>query len=416
MGKKVAAHVCAVGKAILFIGLSIQIILGVVWMCCNFAHVPMEPEAEAVVYSLLLKGVGGRAPIMYLLQLLLAFVVNFYFLQSILPVKRWFAVWRALAMLTFPFAMQCHLSLQPQSLVGSLFLACLLFGIKAIRGGQTGCSEHDDCVCKKANAHVSSLCIALVGLVLLVGMSGVTDRRRLENLSERGVEGLLVSRISWSTIDKDEGYWPEELREVVGQICRDVGFFPHNIELLYETIEGAFDKEKAREYYAMIARTSWGVRYPVVIRQIAWDVLGYTFSPIVVPMQLAGDGYDSYTARNYENMRNNNPILTKCYVDYSCWWFVIMLSVSAVMSFISAAQAVCDSKVRKEENNNAVRKSIWLVLLCVAVSGVWVLVFVMRGGGMMDYRWTIGVNLLWFVVALLCMGSREKQFTLENER
>ena len=55
---------------------------------------------------------------------------------------------------------------------------------------------------------------------------------------------------------------------------------------------------------------------------------------------------------------------------------------------------------------------IFTGLFCLFVSGILVLVLTLRGAGLMDYKWTYGVNLLWLIAALLRMGRMR---TLEGE-
>lgn len=394
MDRKWTADLKAVLKSILFIGFSVQIVLGVCWMCCNFAHVQNFPAADSALYRGLYRLVGECAPVMYLLQLAVAFGVNYFFLQSLKPVKGWFAVWRALALLTFPFAMQCHLVLQPHSLVGSLFLGMLLFVIRGIRG--------------QKGWYFSPVCLAL-----LVVLSGVTDRDSREELATRGVESMLASRMAWSTMGKDFERWPVEIQALTKNVYMEVYFYPDNMELLFEAVEASVDMQTAREYYNVIARTAWEMRKSLIIPEMVWDFLGYTVSPVIVPLQLRGVGYDSYTPRNYENMRNACPVLTKHYVDYSCWWFGVMLVLSVVCGMLWAVNRRTrrkDTAFREETGRRSVFRSVGLpVIVCVVLSGIWVLVFTMRGGGVMDYKWSFAVNQLWLLPAmqsLVCGSER----------
>ena len=59
-----------------------------------------------------------------------------------------------------------------------------------------------------------------------------------------------------------------------------------------------------------------------MIRQLTWDALGYTVSPLIVPIQLRGEAYDSYSGANYGVMMEHTPRLTVLYATYGCWWFV----------------------------------------------------------------------------------------------
>ena len=63
MERKRTATLIAVLKRILFIGFSVQIILGLIWMGGNFAHVQDFPEPEANLYNALLGVFGECVPL-----------------------------------------------------------------------------------------------------------------------------------------------------------------------------------------------------------------------------------------------------------------------------------------------------------------------------------------------------------------
>lgn len=389
-----ATQIGAVVKGILFIGFSIQIILGIVWMCCNFMRIQDFAAPDTTLYGGLFRLLGEVAPLMYVLQLAAAFAAGYFFLQSLLPVNVPFAVWRTLALVTFPFAMQCHLALQPHSFVGTLFLMVFAFVIRGMRRKR-------------------DWCFGIICLVLLVGMTGVADRDNREALQEKGFAGALACRLSWSTLLNDVAYWPEELREIASEkydVYFDAMISPENMEMWLDAIRESVGKEKAREYYELMLKTSLDNRLPIIVRQIGWDVLGYTFSPILVQMQMDGEGYDSYTGRNYENMRREFPVLTGFYVDYSCWWFALVLALCVVGSVVSLAERHLGKKVAVAAK---ARKRFCLgkgrIMACIVLATVWVAVLTLRGAGMLDYKWAIAVNQLWLVWALCLMNEKQER-------
>lgn len=382
------AKICAVIKGIFFIGFSIQIILGIVWMCCNFAHVQDFPASEAVLYS----GVFGllwQCPqIMYVLQLMAGFFAGYFFMQKTFPTGTLRAVWRGFALLTFPFAMQCHLALSPHSFVGSLFLVMLGFVVAAVQKGK---------VAGKRN-----LCMALLCALLLVLVSGIADKENRDVFARRGIEGNLASRFSWYTLLNDVDFWSGDLKEVTADAWWSARYCPENMELLLEAIEERTSPESAREYMGQIAKVGWQYRKPTIIRLVGWDVLGYTVTPLVVPMQLSGEAYDSYTGRNYEAMRGETPLLTKYYVNYGCWWFGIEL----ILTVIGGGICLRMNTRRKAEGKQQSKKvTIASVVVCVLISGFFVGLLTMRGAGLMDYKWSYGINELWLVWTLLLMGK-----------
>ena len=138
--QKAAGYVCVILKGILFIGISIQTILGIVWMCCNFANIPSFgdslfyfqvsetlkcDEYTGILYPLILRLTGAHQSIVYLLQLAAACGAADRFLRSFGRMKKGWRIWGCLGLLTMPVVMQCHMALLPCSFVSSLMLLAL---------------------------------------------------------------------------------------------------------------------------------------------------------------------------------------------------------------------------------------------------------------------------------------------------
>ncbi|MBP5701928.1 MAG: hypothetical protein J6W85_05775, partial [Lachnospiraceae bacterium] len=68
------------------------------------------PALLLIVRTLTLNGPIQFYEVMYVLQLVLAFAAWHTFAVKLLPFeKKWLRIWFALAVVTNPFAMQCHL-------------------------------------------------------------------------------------------------------------------------------------------------------------------------------------------------------------------------------------------------------------------------------------------------------------------
>ncbi len=383
--KNAALSVCMVLKGMLFIGFSIQIVLGVCWIWGNFGQVQDFGVPESALYRGILWLLGGNPMILYSLQLLTAFFAGFLFLQKLWPAGMVFALWRGLVLLTFPFALQCHLALQPYSLMGSAFLLLLLALLQIGR-----------------RRIVGQVLAALGCAAIFVGLSGAvdSDRRQCAGYS---IEGALASRFAWPTLWNDFDRYEAALQIVPKSVVWEASLSPDNMKLFQENLESQVGVEAARNYYQQMAKIGWQYHRSMIIRQIGWDVLGYVVTPVIFPLQMAGEAYDSYSGRNYEIMRENTPILTRDYVDYGCWWFLWMLLISFCL-------ALCKGISQSGPKDPAKGKKLWreLVLpigICCVLSGLLVLLLTMRGAGKMDYRETIAVNQLWLVGSLLLLGK-----------
>lgn len=171
--RKAARHLSAVLGRVLFIGLSVQGVLGLLWMFCNFTSFQeygesffLEKVSESLVcddytgilYPLLIRaarGIASAVPVpyyclLYLLQLSVGYVAALFFFKNLLSCEKktsenaspagqrgslWIH-WSAWILVTFPVAMQCHLAVLPCSLTGSLLL--LQFGIFLRDSGERG--------------------------------------------------------------------------------------------------------------------------------------------------------------------------------------------------------------------------------------------------------------------------------------
>ncbi len=388
-GKKAVIHIGAVIKRILFIGFTIQIILGIVWMCCNFMQVQdfggmyfadgnsyLEDEGLSggmassvghfsILYYNIFSLLGKLPPVMYLLQIAVAFYCGYHFLCKSL--QRRYAVWGSLALVTFPFAMQCHLAILPYSFMGS-FLLLLFSNLRRLWNKES---------------FLRSFGQVVVCAILIVAMSGWIGGKKDEEEVGRSFEAVMASRMAWPTLWVDFDRWPEELREITEGVALQAAFYPENMKLLEEAIESQVDAETAKEYYRQIAEVGWTYHAPMIIRQIGWDVLGYGMTPVIFRLQLKGQSYDSYTGRNYEAMRGNAPILTRYYIEYGCWWFCCSLILTVVLTMVRLL---------------VVGGIPWKApLLIVFISGVLIALLTMQGAGIMDYKYTIAVNELWLI-------------------
>lgn len=388
--KKTVPYLNRVLKGMLFTGFSVQIVLGICWIGCNFGQVQGFGEPDSWLYGGLLYLCGEHPAVVYSLQLAAAFFAGFLFLQKLRPAALGFAIWRGLALLTFPFALQCHLSLQPYSLMSSFFLLFLLALLKTGR--------------KRAAA---LLMAAFSCAAVYAGLSGAFDADRREG-GGYSLETALASRFAWPTLWTDFDRYEEDLTEILQpSVVWEASVCPDNMRLLQESLESQVGTEAAKEYCLRIAKAGWDWHRSGVVRQIGWDVLGYAATPLVFPLQIAGRGYDSYSGRNYEVMRERTPVLTRDYVDYGCWWFKWMLAISALLCVVRAHGE------RRTEACGGQRKS-WkktamALGICLAVSGILIAALTMRGAGRMDYRETIAVNALWYVLPLLSMGGRRPE-------
>lgn len=429
---RVLRHVSNVIKGMIFIGFTVQIALGLVWMCCNFGQVQDfgwrnlgRTEPGGAIYALY--GFLGRIPpLLYLAQLGFALFAGQRFLCKAGKFRvnsrgrAVFLLWGSLALLTFPFAMQCYLAVLPYSAMSSLFLLMLSFLLEAVSGKRAEAhpSEEADETSGEADAlgktpgggsgkdvrsgegasgrlrwgiRLRSLAFAGVCGVLAAVLALEAGADEREAIWGRGTDAALASRLAWPSVWNDREYWPEELLSLTEeQELWRAAYCPGNMEIVLEGIRQR--AQGAPEgFYRQMAETAWQLRRPMIVRQIAWDILGYGAFPLVFGMHMEGRAYDSYTGRNYETMRAHAPVLTKYYVKYGCWWFGCGLMLAFILFMLEIAAG-----------GAGLRGAAFPLAVCALTGAAVALLYTMRGAGLMDYRCTVGVNQLWLAGTLCC--------------
>ncbi len=459
MGKAYKA-IGAVAGRVLFIGFSIQIILGVCWMVCNFTGFQQFAESslyeeisrtlicdeyEGILYPVLIMLTGGieklfRIPyrcILYLLQIGFAFFASYRLLQSVGVKKKRWTIWGSLAMLTFPMAMQCHLAVLPDSLVTTALLAELSFAIAALTEaeqlrprafvkvlvfwllsallrpeylyiggvpvlllflyGLAKAWKRD----KKRILYNGILMVAFAGLIL-----SVTDLTEVEGYYGRvhkSINFTLAKRAVWQFASMDYAGWPEEVKACVTQAqAWEMEHYADNVErILGEVLEDAVGKERAEELFGELAANAWQWHRDGILHYTMWDIVGYTFSPVVVQLQFGGEAYDAYSGRNYDIMRAHTPVLTSYYMNYGCWWFVVGFVVAALILCLGVVKYLIGMflcKRKPSANGGKVLGGI----SCLCSGGLIVLWYTLQGTGTMDYKKNIAVTLLWILGMLIC--------------
>lgn len=416
-----------------------QIILGMIWGIANFAkmqefgetYIYIETsktlvcdEYIGILYSLLVfvaKGLESLFVIpwfcfLYVMQLAVAgwaayrLVVT---LQDVLEknVHLVTRVWVVLSILTIPQVLQCHLAVLPNSLSCSLYMAMVTYGVRTIRD--------DSDKTKKNLVVLGALWVAvsllmpeyrvlggvlfvvviirkikntrkvqmLLLLVLFFGMTvGFSVLAQIHGAQGHAKDSLAlkaVSRFVWPDFQEYHGMWPDEIKNAIsweeaGVISRTAD----GIQTVFAPMmEQALGEKEAEKVYWKLVGTAAHIRTRDIVESIVWDGACHIFSPYLLTKQLEGVGYQSYSGRNYEIMKAHTPGITKHYIAYEGWWFVTGIVVAALISIITI---------------NDKRKSLLAGKGLLIVSAlVMVIYYTMQGAGIMDYKQTIYVTVLW---------------------
>lgn len=449
--QKVTEPVFAVLKGVLFIGISIQMILGMVWVCCNFSHVPQFEESlfymqvsrtlecderTGILYPLFLWTVGRNHYVVYGVQLVVAYIAAWRFLHIFRHEERWKMIWGSFAFLTMPLVMQCHMAMLPCSFAASLSLPELSLLAEAIKNPEKRTLRRfaKVCLCWLALAlllpeylYLGAVPVVLFGLYfcrrwrgqrkimyygllltvaflgMILGINSLTQRESLYGRVRKTPLMTLTQRIAWPSILQEYDSWIGQMADHVDQgmilgIARyademDRVFFP---AIEQAVADQAITRQQAEEYYLTMIETAWVRHKSVIVREMMWDVLAYGASPAFLQRFLSGKGYDTYSSRNYDFFLEHTPRLSKGYVDYGCWWF----NVAAVLTMLLQALRSMGSSFGEK------RSAAGIALCCLIMAGGMMLWYTMRGAGMQDYKNTALISQLWAAwTVLLLMGE-----------
>lgn len=439
-------------QGIIFIGFSIQITFGLVWMGCNIAAVQDFAEVSTGLYVWVVRLSGGAYPAVYVLQLLAAGYAGQRLVLRLCPYgrdkrqNRLSALWGSLALMTLPTAMQCHMALLPYSLVCSAGLLQMSFCCELLEPSgkfrHGGAFRHMDFyensealghrevfgpapfaglwACYFVQALLLPEYIFLgavpVAVMLLMKRRGLAQARTglklftllaaavavIFALCPRGaetgtgndisgIEWTLFKRLCWPTLWVDHDGMPGRIKEATAAVVWESAYYPGNMDREFKpAIEAAMGAGEAKPLLLEAAADSWRMHYPMIIRQVGWDVLGYCASPVILQLQLSGDAYESHSGRNYAAMRKSAPVLTKRYVDYGSWWFAAAAILTAIL--LAVRLAAGERLYGRREGRLAV-----LAFFFAAGCVFW---YTVQGAGIMDYKYTVFINELWFLWSL----------------
>ena len=450
--RKAAGHVSAVLKGVLFRGISIQIILGIVWMCCNFPRVPRFGESlfymqvsrtlhcdeyTGILYPIFLWAVRRNHYVVYVIQLAAACASSGYFLRIFLSGKKRVMAWGCLALMTIPVVMQCHMAVLPCSFAASLALLqlSLLTGAVKEKGERTLKKLAEISLCWLALAlllpeyfWLGAVPVVLFGICcrrqwsgnkrikwygllmaaafagMILGVNSLTQTRGLYGRLQKTPLMALTQRISWTSVLADYGDWPGQIIDNVDWDIMisaaqyadgmDRFFFPAVEQLVADQI---ITRQQVREAYFTMMADALRWHGPAVIKELLWDVVGYGVSPVSLQSFLEGRGYDTYSSTNYDIFLERTPGLSELYMNYGSWCFAMTAVLTAVLQVLRLWSQGAD------EN----KKSAKLSLSCLIMAGAMILWYTMRGAGMLDYKNTALVTQLWMVWTVLLLGCGE---------
>ena len=355
----------------------IQILLGIIRLAGNVTETPIA-----------------------LLSVSVAWIAYTYFLRSIMAlaerekVKRIAGFWAAY-IVTFPMILHCHMNNFFLSF-GTSLLMILLTGLYYLG--------------KKSGEQKLRLPLLLLVGVLALSSIGVGNyvnlRRGGEEYIQGGISSALLSRFAWPYFMHNSYFWEEEVRALFTD-DELVQFSTYPESVTYEfgpRLEKAVGKERAREIYRKMAWDSFRIGKTDAIKALGRDLLANAGGPWIVQCQLNGAGV-SYTGKNYADMCEIMPGLTRYYVCFSLYSFDFMALFTIVISIM---------KIVQKKLVLQWRKVVWTLL----IAGIIVFRYTMTGNGMQDYLKVQFIFVLWCSLPAwgygLLSDVNEKNMNCEN--
>lgn len=396
---KVCAAVCG---SVLFVGFGVQTVLGILWMCSALAGAQSFGEGVVCVGQIVL----------------LAAAVLFFAGKVRGKIRE--KIFLVCAVLTFPMVMQCLVIPDVRTLTTALFLVqtgCVLRNVGDLEERKffyAGLGVWVAAALIRGEYLYLGAVPAVAGAAYQLFAAGsrckansgdeaaraAKRRMRLRILSLAAAAGIavgigsfyqerthitthLVSRVAWTSLY--HSYWelPKRDRwmidpdELIYSSFEAAGIEKNLLPFLVE----AKGEQETRRLFVVLSKVAWTYGKGRILKEIGWDLAGYALAPVILPLQLRGRGYDSYSGINYFQMIRTTQHLGKLYIHYGFWWFQIA-AVCAPGAWIAAGAGL-----------RSLKKQVIPLLAGIAMC-VW---YTMRGAGQMDYKNTTFLLCVWLL-------------------
>ena len=446
----------------IFLLLSAQIVFGCVWGILNFTSFQEFPESvemitlssglalrndTSVIYpallllvrTLTLNGPVAFYEVMYVRQLARAFVSWHTFAVKLLPFdNRFLRIWFALAVVTNPFAMQCHLAVLEFSFVSSFLCLLVTFTVRFSlewkkMGGRfgEGTALRHICVAslfwllvsltrkefffigffcvavlianifisdKKSGKHpkllpVFAFLIFLGAIPFIDSVFRISDQVTAADAVKRG----LYYRLAWTEDLSCEYTWPAHVRSAVGEevlsdVMRDPGIVRTGFT---EAAVKTFGRKGTSDNFLDWALYSFRDNKKGIILQTAIDMVGYVFPYAETECALSGRLLPGYVTGNYDVMRRNSPLFTKYYLRLSGVVYILMTVMSLVFFAFKKGMLRCV-------------RNFLPALIIIALSS---LVYTFYGANVWDHKKALFATCIWvgLFAALAMKGVSGKE-------
>ncbi|MDE6675367.1 MAG: hypothetical protein K2K19_11265 [Acetatifactor sp.] len=455
-------HIQGILRAVLICGMSVQILLGLVWLLGNMGGLQSFQESMAllegkefdagyysgILYRGLAAALYSHLWILYGIQLAAACGAAYELMACFVAgEKRLLRLFCALALTTVPQALQCHLAVLPWSLGSSLLVGETMLWRKVWQGTLDRQEEKLPEQAKRLliTGMLSGWLLLLLILpvyawfvlpLLFAALWRTVKKERMVRLAcglamlmlclcnvtvscgwnpadwNRRLAASALSRTGWPYFQDSYEIFPYQLHEDIGLVTsREVSAYADGVErVLIPKLEEQYGAEETTAALWELAGVCLRDNLRTDVKNIIWDMAAYHAAPPILAMQLKGRAYDACSGINYEQMKTRTPLLTGYYVTYGgrWWWMMLALAVAARLCDL----LLCGGSRRgncpwRGKNGIWSRWRMFLQYwLPVLVGMEWMILRqVFSGSGIMDYKKVLWVTMLWYVMALCGPGD-----------
>ncbi len=462
-------HIRGVLRAVLVCGMTVQIMLGLAWLVKNMGGLQTFQESRwlltgggvagrlysGALYRGLVSLLSSHLRILYGIQLAAA-IASAYGLAACFMGKdqKALRILGALALTFIPQALQCHLAVLPWSLGTSLLLAQIALWVDLTHNRTKEYGRERKTVIAMLGSWMLLVCIVpvyawfslplLAAVLWRAGKSGGIKGRVFLGLTglaiavccmavncgfspsawNRELAANALSRTGWPHFQNDYDSIPEPLHSEIGlDTARKVSAYADGVEIsLIPKLEEYYGPEEITSILWELAGLCLKRNLRADVKNVIWDMAAYHATPPIFAMQLKGRAYDSHSGINYQQMKNRAPLLSRRYVTYAARWWWLMLGLAVILTGCKLAERVVNPDVRagkakagtpgacegKAKTGTPGARNFLQRWFPVLAGAEWmILYFVAQGSGIMDYKKTLCVTVLWYVAALSRLGNRE---------
>lgn len=418
-------------KRILFIGCSIQIVLGTIWMCLNLPYLQAFSVDWGIFSTPLYEGLKSLYPLVYMGQIVLAFGAGYELFSVFFGKSDPFrCVFGSLVLLTFPFALQCHLAVSPYSLCYSVSLLLCALLIRLCRREQTAKHLVEAFLCLAILALLCRMVFwagwCTVTVVLLAQTAAAIFRRKTASCgriillflalsgcmfgtayllrtnlvpTSEEVGFSVLCRTGWPSLYKGENLLPEEQWEALEEYYSGSQIsLSEFIEAVYPGILEQYGVRRGTEMFWEISRSCVRLEWPYLIKQCVGDGLGNLFLPLWYQRQLSGAWYASSLGRNYEMFLLHTPVISSLAARYCILGYPFFCFFTFLLYLVRG----------KKSGKTGLAGMVLFALFCAVLA-------TLRGAGMLDGKETLVSNLLLYIIAVILMFSSEPVLPVGNK-